>query len=392
MNFDVCLIAKNEEKTLPKLLDSLAEFHTKGGEIYLLDTGSTDNTVEVARKAGCNVVEVGDKFIREVTKEQEEKVEARFNISFETGKIIKAGQTYFDYSSARNYAASLGDKEVVAMPDCDEEFTSFDLNKINEIIHDGADRLKYNFVFSHDENGNALKKFQHSKFYNKNKLGWNGIIHEVLQPIKKDQDIKEVFCNEDVIKLEHWQNEERSRKHYLTGLAVDRLENPKNDRHAHYFARDLMYHGFYYAAMENFRDHIKMNGWLPEQSQSMIYIGDCMKYIGSPKSEQRKKYHEAFEMYEHRREPLMKLAESHLEDDNYQQAACYAEAALTVPSENSNYYSNYQPYYEEAPHEILYYCYYYLGREKEAYHHYQVAKSYKPKKESIINDAKFFQS
>ena len=43
--FSVTLIAKNEERSLPSLLASLSEFRARGGEILLVDTGSTDKTV-----------------------------------------------------------------------------------------------------------------------------------------------------------------------------------------------------------------------------------------------------------------------------------------------------------------------------------------------------------
>jgi glycosyltransferase involved in cell wall biosynthesis len=55
--FSVALIAKNESKTLPRLIASLAEFKERGGEIILADTGSTDGTPKVAADLGCIVFE-----------------------------------------------------------------------------------------------------------------------------------------------------------------------------------------------------------------------------------------------------------------------------------------------------------------------------------------------
>ena len=69
MNFSVCLIAKNEEKTLPRMIGSLKEFQSRGGEILLLDTGSTDNTAKVAEELGCIVYKVDDKFKINIVKE-----------------------------------------------------------------------------------------------------------------------------------------------------------------------------------------------------------------------------------------------------------------------------------------------------------------------------------
>jgi glycosyltransferase involved in cell wall biosynthesis len=52
MKISACIIAKNEEKNLPRLLRSLKG---KFDEIILVDTGSKDKTVEIALKFGCKV-------------------------------------------------------------------------------------------------------------------------------------------------------------------------------------------------------------------------------------------------------------------------------------------------------------------------------------------------
>ena len=54
MRLSACIIAKNEEKNLPRLLKSIAG---KFDEIVLVDTGSTDRTKEIAESFGCKVFE-----------------------------------------------------------------------------------------------------------------------------------------------------------------------------------------------------------------------------------------------------------------------------------------------------------------------------------------------
>ncbi|HEV7669753.1 MAG TPA: glycosyltransferase [Thermoanaerobaculia bacterium] len=53
MLLSVCLIAKNEERFLPGALASVREV---ADEIVLVDTGSADRTVEIAREHGCRVL------------------------------------------------------------------------------------------------------------------------------------------------------------------------------------------------------------------------------------------------------------------------------------------------------------------------------------------------
>ena len=54
MKISACIIAKNEEKNLPRLLNSLKD---KFDEIVLVDTGSTDRTIEIAKSYGCRIFE-----------------------------------------------------------------------------------------------------------------------------------------------------------------------------------------------------------------------------------------------------------------------------------------------------------------------------------------------
>lgn len=52
MILSLCLIAKNEEKALPQCLNSVKDVVE---EMVVLDTGSCDRTVEIARQFGAKV-------------------------------------------------------------------------------------------------------------------------------------------------------------------------------------------------------------------------------------------------------------------------------------------------------------------------------------------------
>ncbi len=384
--FSVVLIARNEEHKLPHLIESLNEFKSLGGEIFLLDTGSTDKTVEIAKQLGCNVEEVGEKFLITLTKEQADSM----NLEFSKGKdsnIVNGGDKIFDYSSARNYIAEFASTDMIATPDCDEVYTKFNIDEINKVIEEGARQLEYNFVFSHDANGNELIKFRHCKFYNRKKLKWTGVIHEVLTPIDTMDQMLPVFLGEDIVKLEHWQNEKTNRTHYLTGLAYDCFMNPTNDRNAHYFGRELFYRGYNESAIAQLKKHIDMNMWPTERSQSMIFVGDCYMNLGD-KDEAFKYYNMAIEVEGNRREPFMKMAEYYFRAGKPDQTISYLNAALSI--KGGDFYANYQPYYENLPHELMYWALWQKEAHTAAKAHFDVCMGYQPFNSKYLFDMRFF--
>jgi len=381
MNFSICLIAKNEEKTLPRLLSSLEEFKNRGGEVILVDTGSTDRTREIAQEWGVRVFAEGERFLHAITEVQTKKINRVFVAKGEE-MIVAPGDKLFDYSSARNYAASLASNDMVAMPDCDEQYTRLDLDNINNLIKEGYEQLEYNFVFSHDEFGNEAIKFLHCKFYDRRKLRWTGIIHEVLAG-----SAKRTYLPESVIKLEHWQNPEQNRGGYLKGLALACLMNPENDRNMHYFGRELLWCGRPKSAIKQLEKHAAMNVWEPERSQSLVFIGDAYMSLGK-EDKAMESWQRAFSIHAHRREPLIRLAEYYYRRGDFQRTACYAEAATTIPE--NNFYANNYAHYTFYPHELLYWAYWYLGNRGKSKEHFDKAFGCLPSKIKYLNDSKFY--
>lgn len=381
MNFSIVLIARNESKTLPRMVASLKDYQERGGEILVLDTGSTDNTAQVARDLGCIVHEVGDKFRINIDEELANAINTKFIVGDEN-PVVKAGDSLFDFASARNYIADFASNDFIFTPDCDEIWTKFDIDIITQVIDQGAEQIEYQFVFSHDANGNPLIKFMHCKAYNRKKLKWVGIIHEVLVG-----DAKRVYLDESVCKLEHYQNIETNRSGYLKGLAVDCFKNPDNDRNSHYFAREMMYLGRFQSAIKEFKNHIAMDRWDQENAQSMLYIGDCYRDLGD-KDEMLKWYLKAIDKCPEKREPLMRLAEYYFKQSKFKQVILFASAALEITQ--VPFYSNYQPYYEHLPHELLYVAYWWEGDKVKSKEHFDKAFAYCPTNQKYKDDMVFY--
>lgn len=378
MNYSVVLIARNEQKTLPRLMASLSEFQERGGEVVIVDTGSSDKTAEVARSLGAKVEEVGDRFKHSISQEQAEQI----NAWSEEGDIVKEGETLFDFASARNYAASLASNQMVWMPDADEAFTKLDLDAIEKAIKEGAEQLEYDFTYSHDEFGRPAIQFLHSKAYDRRKVRWAGIVHEVLVGEAKRQ-----YLPPSVAKLEHFQNRETNRDGYLKGLALDVLLNPDNDRNLHYFGRELLWKGKPRTAIKLLERHIAMDRWKAEKAQSLVLIGDAHQTLGNDK-EAKRSWFEAYQAEPSRRIGLLRLAETAYKSRDAKQTVALIEALLTIPY--NGFYADDKAHYTNLPHEWAYWAYWELGDRKKAKEHWQKAYQYAPEHPVYSKDLQFF--
>lgn len=377
--FSICLITKNEEATLPRCIASLKDFQASGGDIIVLDTGSTDNTVKIAKSLGCAVFERS--FTHIVNKETATAINAQF-VADSDPDIVKEGDSYFDFASARNHCASLAFNDVVSFMDADEVMKVLDIAAINKLIDEGVTQFEYWFTFAHDQWGNELIRFMQSKFYDRRSMAWTNLVHEVLAGSSK-----RAFIDENIFKLSHFQNHETGRHTYLIGLAVDSFYRPTDDRASHYLARELMYSGRSKSAIQEFKRHISFNAWVQERAQSAIHIGDCYGQLNDPEK-QCEWYSKAFYLDSSRREALIKLAQFFLHNKNYLSAVCYAKAALEIPF--GPFYANNMADYKDVPHAILYASYGWLGNIPKAQEHILLALEHAPHHPAYLRDTKYY--
>ena len=330
--FSISLIVKNAEKTLPRLLDSLKEFRDRGGEICIIDTGSDatmEGTINLCRRIGVNFQ--FEKFNRVITSDEAEMINSEFLVGDEQ-PIVKAGDKYFNFSEARNYADSLASNDWILSLDADEVVTNLDIDQINTLISDGvAMKFEHIQIFTHDRNGNEEIKFYQSKFYDRKFIKWDNIVHEMLTPHKKM-----VRLNEKTLRIDHYQNQESNRAIYLTGLAMDAFFHPEKDRICHYFARELFLNNRPKSAIKQFERHLAMK--LPEKDfattpthyDSMMYLGNAIGQLGDIDAEW-KWYREAMEEDPTHRNVVVRMGRYYQWHKNKDATKMYCDLAKKYP-------------------------------------------------------------
>lgn len=234
MKIAVYSIAKNEKQFVQRWAES-----AKDADLILLaDTGSTDGTVEKARKHGVEVVEITINPWR---------FDKARNAS------LDAIPTDFDYCVAL-------DIDEILLPGWRKE-----LEKMHE---QGVMRPRYQYTWSWQEDGSPGLQYGGDKIHTRNDYVWRHPVHEVLHSTKPEI---QGWCD---LEIHHHPDNTKSRSSYLPLLELSVQEDPDDDRNAFYFARELFFYNEWDRAAQEFKRHLSLPRavWRPERARSMRYL------------------------------------------------------------------------------------------------------------------------
>lgn len=374
--FSICVLAKNEEKALPEMFKSLAEFRERDGDIVLLDTGSTDATIEMAAAFGCNVLESDFRF--PIKKEFVAKINSRF-VEAKEAPIVKYGDTLFNYGEARNFAAAAARNDMIVVMDPDETI-SVDIDKMNERILEGPIKMDVEF----QDNPMSIFRADY-RIYDRRHFHWHGVIHEML---KGTETGPVAVIDPGVFRFEHHAAPHEHRGRYLASMAWTCYFNQTDQRKAHAFGRQLLYEKRYLSAVAQLKRHIAMKPVDNETYQSMTFIGDCYRAAGY-ETAAVEWYQASINTYADRREPWLRLADLYFAKKDAKRTAAYAMAALALPY--VEFYGNRPRDYGALPHAFLYWALYQIGSMPAAKKHWEFCRHLEPENLQFIGDGQFFQ-
>ena len=354
--YKVCVyaISKNEEKFVNRWVNSMME----ADEIYVLDTGSTDKTVE---------------------KLKEKKVHVKT-------KII----TPWRFDKARNLSLDMvpEDADICVCTDLDEVFEKGWRKKLEKIWQENTTRLGYNYNWSLTKDKKPIVNFYIEKIHTRNDYVWTHPVHEVLTYIGNKNEKKIIT---DEITLNHFPNSKKSRSSYLPLLELSVKENPTDDRNMHYLGREYMYYGKWNEAIDTLIKHLSLPTatWKDERCASMRFIARCYKNLN--RYEEAKMWlDKAIQEAPHLRDPIIEKAILEYTKENWKEVEKNCHKALQIQKHEKTYIN--EPFsWDHTVYDLLSLSYFYQSRFQEALNYLELAIKKSPNENRLLENKKIIE-
>ena len=285
--WSLCMIVKNEEAVLERCLNSAAAL---ADEIVIVDTGSTDDTKEIA---------------------------GRF-----TDRIYDFPWRD-DFAAARNFSFSKAEGDYLMWLDADDVLPEASLRLLlEEKARLNADVILLPYETAFDETGKAVFSFERERILrNCGQCVWTGAVHEVIVPFGR------VLRLPAPIRHEKKGPGDRDRNLRI----YERLlkENRSLDaRQQYYYGRELYFHEKYEEAERVFEKFLKEpDAWIVNRMEAVRLLAYC-RYRQGREAEALAALLSGLELGAPRPELCCDLGKHFLDREQYEAAAFWYQAAL----------------------------------------------------------------
>jgi len=350
----VYAICKNEEKFVERWVNSMKE----ADDIFVLDTGSTDNTVEKLKMLNVQV----------------------------TQEIINPWR--FDVARNKSLELVPTEYDICVCTDLDEIFEPGWRKKLEELWDKNTTRLGYNYNWQLDENNNPTVNFYIEKIHCRKGYKWTHPVHEILEYIGADKEYKK-WTND--ITVNHYPDNFKSRSSYLPLLELSVQENPNDDRNVHYLGREYMYYQRWNEAIDTLIRHLKLPTatWKDERCASMRFIARCYKNLNRY-DEARMWLDKAIKEAPHLRDPYMEKALLEYNQNNLKSCKNLCVQTLEI-KEHHKTYINEVFSWDHTVYDLLSICYYYENSIDEALFYINKALLLAPNDERLIKNKQIIE-
>ena len=356
MKIAVYTICKNESAFVDRWVDSMSE----ADGIFVLDTGSLDDTVERLKSRGVMV---------------------------ETAKIEP-----WRFDTARNMSLELvpEDYDICVCTDLDEVFLPGWRKYLENAWTPNAIQGRFRYTWSFNDDGSEGVVFWEENIHTRKGFKWTHPVHEVLQ--KTDPALSGDMVSVYGMQLNHDPDKNKSRSQYLGLLEMSVEECPDDDRNMHYLGREYMFKGRWDDCIRTLKRHLEMPSatWKDERSASMRYIANSY-YKKGDIPQARDWYLRAIAEAPHMREAYVDLAFMLYNEKDWDGVLYFTGCALNIKNRPDTYICEASSW-GSLPYDLRALALYNTGRLEEAVKAARKALELEPGSERLQNNAKIMEN
>lgn len=351
MTLGLCMIVKNESEVLARALDGICGI---ADEIIIVDTGSTDNTPEIARKY--------------------------------TDKVYDF-EWIDDFSAARNFALSKLTADYWMWLDADDVVpakTARAIKKFMSVSDVTVDAVMTPYVASVDERGKPVFSYYRERILKRKKeFVWQGRVHEAVAVSGKV-----VRLSQPIV---HSKPPERTAGARNLDIYRAMAANGQNlsPRERYYYARELFYNGFTQEAANEFGTFIGTDGAAFNKADACIMLSRCYKLLGNKSSALFAAF-DSFAFGLPTGEACCEIGALFFEMSDYAQAAYWYERALRAKPDYASGAFVDRDCYSFVPLVWLCVCYDRLDDKKRAFRYHCRARKLRSEHPSVIANQNYF--
>lgn len=347
MKLVVYAICKDEAQFADRWMDSMSE----ADEVVVLDTGSTDGSVEKLLARGARVV------------------------------VDPVIPWRFDVARNRSLALVPEDADICVCTDLDEAFRPGWRAALERAWRPGTARASYRYTWSFRPDGTEGVVFWIDKIHARHGYRWVHPVHEVLEWTGEGAPGPVVTA--EGVQLDHHPDPAKSRGQYLPLLELSVQEDPDDDRNMHYLGREYLYRRRWEDCIRTLRQHLAMKKatWPDERCASMRYIARSYLRLGNA-GEARNWYLRAIAEAPHLREPYVELAYLLYEQEAWEGVLYFTGCALAIQERPRTYICEEAPW-GSLPHDLRAIAFDRTGRPGQALDAARSALALEPENERL---------
>ncbi|MGL5354625.1 MAG: glycosyltransferase [Clostridium sp.] len=351
ITLSLCMIVKDEEKTLERCLNSVKSFID---EIIIVDTGSTDATKDIATR--CNAKIYDFKWVN-------------------------------DFALARNFSFSKATSEYVLWLDADDFIDEENIKKIENLLESFDTSYDYAsgvYVLGRNVSGEVSYSLRRNRIVRRTmNFQWIGHVHEYL----------EVFGNgfPADFAVEHGKIKVYTNRNLQIFRDMEKKKVVFTPRDLMYYANELKDNEFYKEAIKNYRKFLgTKQGWIEDVKAAYSKIIDCYKALETKEKIPGTAF-ESFLVDTPRADICCSLAEYYLEKERLKDATFWYRVALDCRHEKGNLAVDNKDYYTSIPSLQLCLCYFKMGNLNCSYFFNEIAASFVPDSPKVEYNRNYFE-